>query len=206
MLSKAVGTQWEQEGNRVGTRCLYLRKLIFLFININMFKFYEVATSLKADANSNKKKDEELAIAYGRTSFNRYYYACYLSARDLVKTLIPGIAFQHGEAPTLLEVNVVNLIKKSLEQQCKRGLINAGEAARIKASTHQSATEISRILKVGYMIRGIADYEPEVVVVFEHNTFSLEKHTESEASSWLRSVDIHKGKILHHAKELGIVS
>ncbi|WP_302409122.1 hypothetical protein [Comamonas kerstersii] len=204
MLSKPVGTDWEQDENRVRTRCLYLRKVIFYFLN--MFKFYEVATSLKAYANSSKSKDEQLAIAYGRTSFNRYYYACYLSARDLVKTLIPGIAFQHGEAPQLLEVNVVNLITKSLEQQSKKGLIPAGEAARKKASVHQSAAEISRILKVGYMIRGIADYEPEVVVVFEHNTFSLEKHTESEASSWLRSVEIHKGKILHLAKELGIVS
>ena len=171
-----------------------------------MFKLYEVATSLTKYANKKKKKNEALAIAYGRTSFNRYYYACYLSARDLVKQLLPGTKFQHGAAPELIEKNVVQLIKKNSQKQQKNGLINIGEYSRIIKTTHQSAAEIARILKVGYMIRGIADYEPEVIVVFKNDTFSLEKHTESEASSWLGAVDLHKGKILRNAKELGIVS
>lgn len=171
-----------------------------------MFKFHEVATSLKKDAYLSKSRNEELAIAYGRTSFNRYYYACYLSARDLVKQLLPGTKFQHGEAPDLIEKNVVKLIKQKSQKQHKDGLISFGDNSRIITTTNQSAAEIARILKVGYLIRGIADYEPEVNVIFENDTFSLEKHTESEANSWLGSVDLHKGKILRNAKELGIVS
>lgn len=171
-----------------------------------MFKFFDVATSLRESANSHKLKNEELARAYGRSAFNRYYYACYLTSRDLVKKILPGTAFQHGEAPLLIEQNVVKLIRKNAQQHKRNELINAGEYSGIITTTTQSAAEIARILKVGYMVRGIADYEPDALVVFENDTFSIENHTESEAKSWLGSVELHKGKLLKISKELGIVN
>lgn len=171
-----------------------------------MSKFHDVAISLRASANSNKIKNEELASAYGRSAFNRYYYACYLSSRDLVKKILPGTAFQHGEAPKLIEENVVKLIKKNAQQLKKNGLLSESEYSRITTTASQSAAEMARILKIGYITRSIADYEPEVLVIFDNDTFSIKDHSESEAKSWLGAVELHKGKLLKIAKELGIVN
>jgi hypothetical protein len=123
-----------------------------------------------------------------------------------VKKLFPDIAFQHSQAPQLIEEKLLKLIKQHALHQKKSKLLGESEYSSIIKTCSQSSAEIARVLKVGYLIRGIADYEPEILVVFSNDSFSINEHSESEAKSWLGTVELHKGKLLKIAKELGLVS
>lgn len=168
-----------------------------------MSELHPVGEHLAARA---KAEGGECADAFGRSAFNRYYYAAYLSVRDLLKQINPKWKAQHSGIPDLLEDAVINLIRKEAAKQMKSSLISRSDKSRMTSQAATAASELANVLRTAYAVRVTSDYEPEQLLIFDKGTFSLLNRTEGEARSWLASVSLYKGQLLHVAKELALVS
>ena|SRR6056297_1263916 len=66
--------------------------------------------------------------AYGKSAFNRYYYATYWLVRDMLEIIDPKWASQsHGDIPVLLNKKFTNKFKKAIEQTAKINNYNESE-------------------------------------------------------------------------------
>ncbi|MBP6766229.1 MAG: hypothetical protein KA171_00510 [Reyranella sp.] len=140
---------------------------------------------------------ESNADLFGRSAFNRYYYAAYLSARELLQELDPKwAASSHKAIPDLMEGIVVDRLKAVAKRQGEHGIVN---------SAYKAASEIANVLRTAYAVRVVADYQPNNRVEFSNGTFKLVEHSAAEAASWARRVDTPKGTLLRLYRKLGIV-
>lgn len=146
------------------------------------------------------------ADAFGRSAFNRYYYAAYLSTRDLL-AVIDGAWSRtpHSNIPGILEDDLRKRFQRNLKRLQDKGLISEGKAKSLASQVGAAGSEIASVLRVAYTVRVTADYIPEEKVIFEPTTFQLATHTEAEAKNWLKRVDRNKGIVLNAAREIGLV-
>lgn len=120
---------------------------------------------------------------FGRSSYNRYYYAAFLNVRQVLVQLKPEWRrLAHASYPEILTGRIVQILSRGRYQALRvqdSGLVN--QCQRAIAASKGLAT----LLKAGYAIRVIADYSPEVLVDFVHaNRFSLNNVEISEAHQW----------------------
>lgn len=150
-------------------------------------------------------KDEE-ADAFGRSAFNRYYYASYLTVRELLGAMDAAWeTVSHATISSLLEGAVLLKLKKEAKKQEKSGLIskNTEKGLIHKAST--ASSEIASMLKIAYGVRVISDYKPDVKIIFTASEFRVDEHSDIEAKNWKPRIEQHKGVLIRISKELGIV-
>jgi hypothetical protein len=161
-----------------------------------------------ADLLSNvaKTRHADEADAFGRTAFNRYYYAAFLSTRDLLIQIERGWSrTPHGNIPSLLEEDLLKRLRTKLKPLQIKGIVPDSRAKSLISQAGAAAGEMASILRTAYKVRVAADYEPDEKVTFEPATFRLATHTEAEARNWLLRIDRSKGIILNVAKEIGLV-
>lgn len=154
---------------------------------------------LEADANS--------ADLFGRSAFNRYYYASYLIVRDLLSRLDKNWASQgHASIPDLLERAIPKKIKPILLRQERDGLITSGYAARKKSEMLRAVSDVSNVMRSAYDVRCIADYEPDKKITKDSGgVIFLNGSKISEAEDWVSTVDSRVKVMLRIFKELGLV-
>jgi hypothetical protein len=161
-----------------------------------------VGTTLSDEA---KRNSGDVADAYGRSAFNRYYYAAYLATRDLLIRFNPKWDVSHAGAPELVESALPALVRKEAKRLQKVDALSHSDGQRICSGVASAGAAIGELLRTAYKVRVISDYRPEEQVSFEKSTFHLDAHSEGEARSWLSTVEMHKGRILKFGKELEIV-
>lgn len=146
------------------------------------------------------------ADAFGRSAFNRYYYASFLSVRELLAEIAPDLAKRrHAELPSLLQKDVLSEVRKAANNSAKSGAITLCQS---KSFVHQAASatsEIANVLHVANQARKIADYNPQIAVEFDFNGFSLEGQTDAAAREWKGRIDRMRGVLLNVFRELAIV-
>ena len=123
------------------------------------------------------------ADLFGRSSFNRYYYATYLAVRKELLALLPDAPTQHATVPDYLRGSIQQRIR-AIKTKAKRAgdprLMQSCSVAKV------AAEELASLLFKGYKTRVVADYEPDVSVQFATSSheFSLDTVSSSEAQSW----------------------
>lgn len=167
-----------------------------------MAQLHLVGKTLSAEA---KKSSGDIADAFGRSAFNRYYYAAYLATRDLLITFNPKWDVSHSDAPKLVESALPALVRKEGKRLLKINALTHANEQRISSGVASAGAAIGELLRIAYKVRVISDYKPEEQVSFDKSTFHLDDHSEGEARSWLSTVEIHKGRILKFGKELELV-
>lgn len=118
---------------------------------------------------------------FGRSSFNRYYYATFLSVKASLSRLKPewqsNIA--HASIPDLLKTSVVKELRKYKKQANNVGdypLVNACDRAV------SAANDLAKIMELGRATRVVADYHPEIRMVINKKLL-------------LNSVDLSQAKL-----------
>jgi hypothetical protein len=107
---------------------------------------------------------EDHADLYGRSAFNRYYYASYLITRDMLRQLDRSwTRTGHSNIPSLLTETVIKKAREELRRQQKLGGLGSGESASMRHDAHTAATKLPDLLKHASEVRRIADYETEQV-------------------------------------------
>jgi hypothetical protein len=120
-----------------------------------------VALFLQSKANSCLRDSRDFDL-FGRSSFNRYYYAVYLQVRSMLGGLNETWATaQHKSIPELLTGQVLAKIKSQRTRAARLGDNEAVEICnRAAASVHALAT----LMREAYAVRVTADYCPDIAV------------------------------------------
>ena len=157
-------------------------------------------------SDQSRKESGARRDAFARSAFNRYYYASFLSVRELLAEIDPSWSgAPHANFPALLEGSLVQLVRKEAKKQSKAGAISPGNASTFVTQATSATSEIASVLHVAYVARVAADYSPEIAVVFDANGFRLGNETHAAARGWKGRVDSRKGILLHVCRQLAIV-
>jgi uncharacterized protein (UPF0332 family) len=145
----------------------------------------QVGNALALQAVKLKAKSIE-ADLFGRSAFNRYYYAVFYVARSMLSDFSPDWkSVPHASVPQLL----VGQVRKDI-QRFKQKANKLGDTESVSLCSHaiESLDQLSELLKKGYSVRVAADYDTTVSVEFEEgsNQFSLASTTVSTARNWVQ--------------------
>lgn len=112
-----------------------------------------------------KKADADIADVFGRSAFNRYYYATFLRARSMMAALdVSWGHVAHKTYPELLKGKVRGRFKKEAKRaQRVQDLDLILSCKRAESACH----ELADMFIKSYSIRVVADYEPSERVVFD---------------------------------------
>ncbi|MXR70311.1 hypothetical protein GNT65_16760 [Shewanella sp. JBTF-M18] len=158
---------------------------------------------------------EELAISngnfshsnlLGRSAFNRYYYAAFLSTREMLGTLQHSWrGTPHAEIPNLLRQALRKPAEREIQKMIKAGMLDLGDRSRILTSIKTNGSALAQLLTEAYDARLIADYQPEEKIVMEDKVIKLGHHKLSSARNWPDQANRYCALILRTWKELGLV-
>jgi hypothetical protein len=99
---------------------------------------------------------------FGRSAFNRFYYACYWVIRtNLPDAVTDWTKMGHKSLPNCLKSSVQKETLKTLERLRKSNTISDVDFGRLHPRITRSISEIARLLEHGYSVRCTADYNPD---------------------------------------------
>ncbi|AZP13561.1 hypothetical protein [Undibacterium parvum] len=141
-----------------------------------------VARHLQEQAESKAPSHE--GDLFGRSAFNRYYYAAYLEVRFGLSGWRPEWKgdMAHAKIPEILRGQVLRTLKTGL-RAAERNSDN--EVASLCSGGITAARELAQLMDNGRSARVTADYNPEIKVEFRPDTnFRLNTVGVHEARSW----------------------
>lgn len=141
----------------------------------------------------------------GRSAFNRYYYAAYLITRNTIGQMESDWkGTNHSGLPTLLEVALIKKVKLYLDRQLKGDLIDKGQHSRTLGEFRRVGAELAQLLKYAYHVRVLADYEPEVELLYINKMIILQSCKITTAKGWSSHAERLCGRLLKLWKEIGL--
>ncbi len=142
-----------------------------------------VAHQLECWANEN---DEEIEKdLFGRSAFNRYYYASFLITREMLgafRTTWKRTA--HAGIPELLEAGLKKTVVNQIKRNCAKNIMTAREGSVLRDKLRVASAELANLLRIAYDARKIADYEPEIKIITANKVIKLDTHKLSSAAGW----------------------
>jgi hypothetical protein len=120
---------------------------------------------------------------FGRSSYNRYYYATFLRVRKMMSALDAGWSqLPHASYPATLR----GAVKKKLQEGRKKALkVGDHEVVAACAKAISAASEIASLMESASATRVVADYNPQIPVTFlENGRFSLNNINITDAHDW----------------------
>lgn len=146
-------------------------------------------------------KDEALKLAavsadaalFGRSAFNRYYYAAYLTVKADLNPIFPAMPTSHASVPEFLRGTVERELR-ARKKQARRA--SDHETVGTVQHAQQATIALADILALGYSVRVNADYHPEIPILFADRGFRLNQVTISEAVSWPSKARFFTSKIV----------
>lgn len=141
-----------------------------------------VAGHLKNEAMARKNIHER--DVFGRSSFNRYYYATYLLVRE-------GFAcFHTAWANNLPHADIPEMLRGKIKQNLKKGRQKALRAEDFDVldlceRALAAVNDLANLMDEGRITRVVADYKPELLVDFTQGAdYSLNTISVQEAQKW----------------------
>ncbi|MFD0892647.1 hypothetical protein KBB96_14580 [Luteolibacter ambystomatis] len=114
---------------------------------------------------------------FGRSAFNRFYYACYWELRTTLPNIHKNwLKIGHKALPDYLKSSVKKESIEQLEHLRKKSLVTAKEYGRLRGRIEHSIMEMAKLLTAGYAIRCIADYSPEFKAELVNGALILNNH------------------------------
>ncbi|TFW33599.1 hypothetical protein [Massilia horti] len=141
-----------------------------------------VADHLRSEAASRFRTPD--GDYFGRSAFNRYYYATFLEIKVVLGRLRKewdgNVA--HADIPTLLRVRIVDDLKKGKSKAAKA---SDGHAISLCSQGIAAARHLAEMMETCRAIRVVADYNPEIPVKFtQADNFTLSSTPVNEAGRW----------------------
>ncbi len=120
---------------------------------------------------------------FGRSSYNRYYYATFLCVRRVLAQMRPQWAFvAHAKLPEVLKGQIIKDLTKRRQRARK---MDDDELVRQCSRAIKAASELADLLRASSATRVVADYHPEIAVDFVRgDRFTLNEVGITEAHQW----------------------
>jgi len=130
-----------------------------------------------------KPHNPEEKDLFGRSSYNRYYYATFNITRDIVRTINPKwVSSKHAEYPDIFSKKIVGRFKKERSSALK---VEDPALVGILNKAISSANDIALLLRKANSARKVADYDLSIKVNFLNtNRFSLSSIDITSAHLW----------------------
>lgn len=145
-----------------------------------------------------------VANLFGRSSFNRYYYAAYLNVRDVLLQINTDWAHSsHKNLPEILTKTILKNAKKQARRLKDAGQISAREEACLIDTLKICTNELAQLLSAAYTIKCIADYNPEIPIELVSKDIQLGSCKSSAAKNWPDRAARCAGQLLAKWRELG---
>jgi len=142
---------------------------------------------------------------FGRSAFNRYYYAAFLVTREMLGELNPSWKrTAHREIPNLLLTGVRKPVVRKLKESVKKDLMTLGESSALQTKLTKATTELSNLLLQAYDVRSVADYEPEQQITLNNNIIALSSCKLTLANTWADKASAYCKGIRKVWKESGV--
>ena len=138
---------------------------------------------------------------FGRSAFNRYYYAAFLSTRQMLGEFEPKWQrTAHRNIPDLLK----GKLKQELKSAIDKGILTRGKDMQVINQHNSSINALADLLEQAYKVRISADYEPEVRIQQTNKVISLSGHTLTSAEGWLGRAALYCKTIRSARKVAGL--
>lgn len=142
---------------------------------------------------------------FGRSAFNRYYYAAFLVTRKMLGELNPSWKHTaHREIPNLLLTGVRKPVVRKLKQNAKKDLMTLGESSALQTKLTKATMELSNLLLQAYDVRSVADYEPEQQIAIDNKVITLCSCKLTSANTWADKANAFCKDIRKVWKESGV--
>lgn len=137
---------------------------------------------------------------FGRSAFNRYYYATFLEVRKTFREIgaVSG-SLHHGQVPKLLRRDVRDRVKRELEKS------QPVEADGIRRLVEAVTDELANLMAEAYEVRRLADYEPNVPVISNGSELTLGRTTLADAREWPDRATLLLNSLLQLYRNLGLL-
>lgn len=141
-----------------------------------------VALLLQITAIKRRASAAELDL-FGRSAYNRYYYAMFLLVREMLTRMNPVWSDNaHAAIPELLVGTVIAKLKQA-SKRARR--IGDNESVDLCSQGVAAAISLADLMKVGYASRVVADYNPEIPIVLSSgDRFTLNTVSINDAHDW----------------------
>lgn len=150
------------------------------------------------------ERDAGAADEFGRSAFNRYYYAVYLIVRKAVMSIDPKWAScSHKDLPELLTKQLYRAVRGRARFLERKGYFNRGQSARLVRSFKICSSDLAQLLRTSYGVRCVADYSPEERIQFRDGTVHLGETTAGAAQRWPDRAERSSGQLRASWKKLG---
>lgn len=131
---------------------------------------------------------------FGRSAFNRYYYACYWEIRSRLPELHHNwLRLGHKDLPKYLSGEIKTKLLENARLLLKKGALSNRDYGNLLPRTEQSIRKISDFLVRGYAIRCAADYSPEFKAIKENGSLCLNGQKLSSLETWYQEVKVQTG-------------
>ena len=130
---------------------------------------------------------------FGRSAFNRYYYAAFLEVREMMRHFDHKWFGSHGSLPDELIGSVKRRFSQAKSRAFKIG--DKGLESRCQYAIHH-LHELSDLMRKIYGIRVVADYQPETLILISGGSLSLAAVEIGVAKHWASDVRSHAGHIV----------
>lgn len=139
-----------------------------------------VAEHLQQQAFSRPAPERDF---FGRSAFNRYYYATYLLVKNTLSNLKKEWSsdLPHAQTAEILRGKITRNLKEGRKVASK---IGDKELIDTCSRAISAAEDLAKIMEQGRAIRVVADYEPSKKIHFFDNDFSLNEVSVQEAQRW----------------------
>lgn len=127
--------------------------------------------------------DSQARDLFGRSSYNRYYYATFLLVRSTLVQMRPewGRA-AHASIPEILTTSICRVLNQGRVRARKLGDM---EMERRCHRAIKAARDLAHLMHESSATRVVADYQPEITVNFLHaSRFSLNNVEITDAHQW----------------------
>lgn len=141
-----------------------------------------VAYHLQKEAINRRSNPVECNL-FGRAAYNRYYYAMFLIVREKLVDLNPDWSGTgHSSYPEILNGTVKKRIASGRKSAVK---IGDGPLIALCQKALHAAHQLSELMRLGYAVRVVADYNPQVSVNFiSADRFKLNDVEITAAHEW----------------------
>lgn len=140
-----------------------------------------VGLDLQTTAFGSRTNATDLDL-FGRSAFNRYYYATFLEVRTMLRRWNAVWQGSHATVPDELTgwitTGISNVQKKASKIADTRSIM-------ICKAAKASASDLAQLMRTAYSVRVVADYEPEILIALDGDRFRLERTSITEAHSWI---------------------
>ncbi len=161
-----------------------------------------VGDKLRDLALSARSADE--ADKFGRSAFNRYYYAAFLVVRSVLMNIAPAYTrSSHKDLPNLLKERVYREAKDQARRLERAGQLSAAQKSAMITSIQICVEDLAQLLRLGYAVRCVADYKPEEPAMCRNGNLHLGGCTAGAAQHWPERAARSAGQLQAKWRELG---